>query len=344
MQEASDFSNNELDPARAVYPLTFQPVFKDYPWGGRRLATELGRTIPDGIVAESWDIAGHPNGSSTVREGALAGLTLPEVLARWGKDLVGSRNSKAVESGKFPLLVKILDANTWLSVQVHPEDEYALEHEGDYGKTEMWVVLRAEPGAELIYGFRPGADRERFAEAIDEGNTEEWLHRLPVKPGDVVFVPAGTIHALGPGVMVAEIQQNSDTTYRIYDWGRPRPLHIRQSLDVLNFDNVEPAAYMPTQITDGGPRRELIGECAYFRTERVFLQDGEYFAGDCDGSTFEIWGVLDGSVDITSDGGSVQLQAVDWALLPATLGPFEITARGTTISLRVLTPPNQEQV
>ena len=117
-----------------------------------------------------------------------------------------------------------------------PADDYALEHEGEYGKTEMWVVLRAEPGAELIYGFRPGVDREIFAQAIADGTTAEWLHRLPVKEGDVVFVPAGTIHALGPGVMVAEIQQNSDTTYRIYDWGRPRPLHIEQALDVLDFE------------------------------------------------------------------------------------------------------------
>jgi mannose-6-phosphate isomerase len=343
MQETSDFPSNQDGAARAVYPLTFQPAFKDYPWGGRRLATELGRTIPDGIVAESWDIAGHPNGSSVVREGALAGLTLPQVLTRWGEDLVGSRNAKAVESGKFPLLIKILDANSWLSVQVHPEDAYALEHEGEFGKTEMWVVLRAEPGSELIYGFRPGANREAFAKAIAEGSTEEWLHRLIVKPGDVVYVPAGTVHALGPGVMVAEIQQNSDTTYRIYDWGRERPLHIRQSLDVLDFDNVEPAAYAPVEIAGGGPRRELIGECAYFRTERVFLQDGEYFAGQCDGSTFEIWGVLDGSVDITSDGGGVQLRAVDWTLLPAALGPFEVTANGDATVLRVVTPPNEEQ-
>ncbi len=226
-------------------------------------------------------------------------------------------------------------------MQVHPGDAYAHEHEGDFGKTEMWVILRAEPGAELIYGFRPGADRQTFAAAIADGDTEAWLHRLPVKEGDVVFVPAGTIHALGPGVMVAEIQQNSDTTYRIYDWGRPRPLHIAKALDVLDFDAVEPAALAPVRIDDG-PERELIGECGYFRTERIYLRGGDRFEGECNGETFEIWGVLSGAVAVQSGGGNVALDAVDWALLPAALGQFVVEATGDATVLRVFTPETQE--
>ena len=234
-----------------VYPLTFYPVFKDYPWGGRHLETELGREIPDGIVAESWDIAAHANGSTIVRNGDAAGLTLPQMLERWGLALVGTRNQQALRTGKFPLLIKLLDANTWLSVQVHPKDDYALEHEGEYGKTEMWIVLQAASGAELIYGFNPGVTKEAFAAAIEDGTTEQWLYHLPVEAGDIVFVPAGTVHALGPGVIVAEIQQNSDTTYRIYDWGRPRPLHIDKALDVLDFQVVQPSTYTPTVLCDG---------------------------------------------------------------------------------------------
>ncbi|MCS6826986.1 MAG: hypothetical protein NZ553_10275, partial [Caldilinea sp.] len=149
-----------------IYPLTFDPVFKDYPWGGRNLETKLGRKIPDGVVAESWDIAAHPNGSSVVNAGPLKGKTLPEVQALLGEALVGERNRRALETGKFPLLIKILDANRWLSIQVHPDDAYAMAHEGEPGKTEMWVVLHAEPGAELIYGFAPGMTRQRYAAVI----------------------------------------------------------------------------------------------------------------------------------------------------------------------------------
>ncbi len=323
----------------ALYPLLFEPVFKDYPWGGRNLATQIGRAIPDGIVAESWDIAAHANGSSTVRNGALAGRTLPQALETWGETLAGRRNAASVEAGKFPLLIKLLDANTWLSVQVHPDDAYGLAHEGDYGKTEMWVVLHAEPGAELIYGFQPGVTQAAFARAIAEGHPAELLHRLSVRRGDVIFVPAGTVHALGPGIIVAEIQQNSDTTYRIYDWGRPRPLHIEKALDVLNFEQAAQAAFTPEPLPAGvGVRRELIGECAYFRTERLEFSAGAAYAGECDGATFEIWGVLKGSASIAGAWGAVTLQAVDWALLPAALGAFTVTASAATTALRVFTP------
>lgn len=345
---------HRLGAVPALYPLQFAPVFKDYPWGGRNLATEFGRVLPEGIVAESWEIAAHPNGSSTVRNGPLAGLTLPQVLAMWGEALVGSRNPRALREGKFPLLVKLLDANAWLSVQVHPDDAYGLAHDGEYGKTEMWVVLHAEPRPEgpreLIYGFRPGVTREAFAAAIAEGRTEDFLYRLAVRKGDVVFVPAGTVHALGPGVIVAEIQQNSDTTYRIYDWGRPRPLHIEKALDVLNFKQVEPQAYRPIPLSGseaqrgpGGspeslPRRDLIGECEYFRTERVEFGPGTRYAGECDGTSFEIWGLLEGRVLLTCEWGALTLQGIDWALLPAGLGRFAVEADGPATALRVITP------
>ncbi len=325
-------------PQPAVYPLTFDPVFKDYPWGGRALETRLGRTLPDGIVAESWEIAAHPNGSSRVNAGPLAGRTLPEVLEEWGTDLVGKRSAAALAQGRFPLLVKLLDANRWLSVQVHPNDAYALAHEGDLGKTEMWVVLAAEPGAELIYGFQAGVDRASFARAVEAGESERWLHRLPVRAGDVIFVPAGAIHALGPGILVAEIQENSDTTYRIYDWGRPRPLHIAQALDVLDFQLVEPGVVTPQPVAGAPVRTEVIGECAYFRTERLHLAAGDQYTGVCDGATFEIWGVMQGSVALAWEGDPLRLDAVSWVLLPAALGEFSVRAPADSVLLRVIRP------
>jgi len=321
-----------------IHPLTFAPVFKDYVWGGRNLETKLGRDLPDGIIAESWDIAAHPDGSSTVNNGPLKGKTLPEVLALLGEQLVGSRNRRMVEMDRFPLLIKLLDAHRWLSVQVHPNDAYGLAHEGDLGKTEMWVVLYTEPGAELVYGFKRGVTREGFAQAIADGTVDEWLHYAPIKAGDVIFVPAGTIHALGPGAIVAEIQQNSNTTYRIYDWGRPRPIHIQQALDVLNFDLVEPGPLEPAVIEQNGRRREIIGQCPYFQTERLHLPAGESFQGRCSGETFEIWGVLDGEATVRWAGEPVSLSAVGWVLLPAALGDFRVVADVGSTLLRVFTP------
>jgi mannose-6-phosphate isomerase len=288
-------------------------------------------------VAESWEIAAHPNGASVVRNGALAGTTLSDVLGKWADALVGTRNLAALAQGRFPLLIKLLDANRWLSVQVHPDDAYGLAHAGEFGKTEMWVVLHAEPGSEIIYGFTPGVDREAFAQAIADGETEHLLHRLAVQEGDVIFVPAGAVHALGPGVIAAEIQQNSDTTYRIYDWGRARPLHTEQAMAVLDFDLVAPTAVTPVPVADS-PATELIGECAYFRTERLRMAVDETIAGACDGSTFEIWGVLRGAVRVDWAGESISLRAVDWVLLPAALGHFSITATADCELLRVITP------
>ncbi|MEZ4580051.1 MAG: mannose-6-phosphate isomerase, class I [Caldilineaceae bacterium] len=322
----------------SIYPLTFTPIFKDYVWGGRNLAEKLGRTIPDGIVAESWEIAAHPDGSSTVSAGPLAGKTLADVQELLGEALVGARNRRMLELGRFPLLVKLLDANRWLSVQVHPDDAYALAHGNDLGKTEMWIVLYAEPDAELIYGFKAGVTKEAFADAIVDGTVEQWLHRIAVKPGDVVFVPAGTVHALGTGVIVAEIQQNSNTTYRIYDWGRPRPIHVQQALDVLDFDQIEPDPLTPKLLDDTSYIHERIGRCDYFQTERFFMAEGDAYTGNCDGSTLEIWGVLEGEAVFTWDGAPVTVDEIGWVLLPAALGSFQVEVTSDSTLIRVFTP------
>lgn len=327
-----------------LYPLTFDPVFKDYVWGGRNLADKLGRTLPDGIVAESWDVAAHPNGSSIVNQGPLQGKTLADVMTLWGADLVGSNSEEALELGKFPLLIKLLDANRWLSVQVHPDDTYGLAHEGEFGKTEMWVVLEAEPGAEIVYGFKLGVTREQYAREIAEERAADSLHRLPVQKGDVIFVPAGAVHALGPGIIVAEIQQNSDTTYRIYDWGRPRPIHLEQALAVLDFSMVEPGPAQPrTLLNDNGLQVEQLAACPYFETDRVTLPSDSAFYGLCDGTTFEIWAVLEGRATIEWSGEPVTLSGVSWALLPAELGEFQVIAEEKSTLLRVTVPESDEE-
>jgi mannose-6-phosphate isomerase len=253
-------------------------------------------------------------------------------------DLIGSNNAWAQERGKFPLLIKLLDANRALSVQVHPNDAYALKNEGnELGKTEMWVVLHAEPDAAIILGVKAGTTPENFRQAILDGDLEKYLHRVPVQAGDVVCVPAGSLHAILGGLLIAEIQQNSNTTYRVYDWnrvgadGRGRPLHIDQALDVINFDQVAPGLCPPELVHEAnGTRRYRLCRNRYFVTERVEMAAGAVFNGRCDGSSLEIWGVIEGEALVND----VTVTAVNFTLLPAALGDFTITAATESILLR----------
>mgnify|MGYP000858913339 FL=1 len=320
-----------------LYPLLFEPVLKDYIWGGRNLAERLGRDLPPGRVAESWEIAAHEDGTSVVRNGRFAGQPLTAVYAALGLSLIGANNAWAQARGKFPLLVKLLDARDKLSVQVHPNDEYALAHEGnELGKTEMWVVLHAEPDARVILGVRAGTTAAAFRAAITAGTLERHLHSIAIRPGDAVCVPSGSVHAILGGALIAEIQQNSNTTYRVYDWnrasgGHARELHIDKALDVINFTQVEPALSPPHVVEErDGVRRLLLCRNRYFTTERVELASGAVYSGACDGRTLEIWGVIGGHVAI----GGLSLTAVQFALLPAALGPFRVVAGEEAVCLR----------
>lgn len=320
-----------------LYPMKFTPVLKDYIWGGRNLE-RLGRPLPGGIIAESWEIAGHEDGTTAVANGRFAGQPLTAVHAQLGLDLIGSHCDWAQARGKFPLLVKLLDANRPLSVQVHPPDEYALAHEGnELGKTEMWVVLEAKPGAKVQLGVKAGTTPALFRRGIETGNLETYLHYVTVKPGDHICVPAGTLHAIMDGILLAEIQQNSNTTYRVYDWnrpgagGRPRPLHVEQALAVIDFNQVEPAPSPPRLLEQAaGVRRWQLCRNPYFVTERVEMAAGAAFTGRCDGRSLEIWGTLTGTVALNEEA----LPAVQFLLLPAALGDFTVTAVASATLLR----------
>jgi len=344
--EGEVLSRIDITLNEAIYPLTFAPVFRDYIWGGRHLETVLGRQIPDGIVAESWEISGHASSPTFVDSGPLAGVSLPGLLSTLGLDLVGQRSLEMLKREKFPLLIKLLDANQPLSVQVHPNDEYAAKHEnGELGKTEMWYVLHAKPSAYLIYGLAKETTPEAFGRAAKTGELDEYLHKLPVKTGDAVFIPAGSLHAIMDGIIIAEIQQNSDTTYRVYDWnrvgadGQSRPLHIDKALEVTNFRQLQPTSY-PIELieTFAGYKRERITACPYFNVERLTLDTGSTFRGRCDGSTFEIWGVISGAGTISWAGKPLELSAVRFTLLPAILGDFEVQATQPSEWLRVYVP------
>jgi mannose-6-phosphate isomerase len=244
------------------------------------------------------------------------------------------------------LLIKLLDAEKRLSVQVHPTDDYALTYAGgELGKTEMWYVLHARPGAQLILGLQPGVTPEAFRQAIADNRLEACLHHLPVKAGDAVFVPSGTVHAILEGLVVAEIQQSSDMTYRVYDWGRvgadgrPRPLHVDRALEVINFQQVEPGPYQPLCLsTEEGVTRHEISRSGYFVVEKVTLAPGAVYAGRTSDETLEIWGTVEGNSELTWAGEPVSLPGVRFCLLPACLGDFAVQAIEATTMLRVYLP------
>jgi mannose-6-phosphate isomerase len=324
-----------------IYPMIFKPVLKHYLWGGRNLQ-KLGRDLPkDKQVAESWEIAGHDDGMTPVKNGFYAGKTLNQLLEILGLDLVGDNNQWALERGKFPLLVKLLDAERRLSVQVHPDDDYAQKNEGnELGKAEMWVILWAKTGAEIIYGFSEEISPATFQQAVWSGSVDRYLNHIPVKTGDHVCVPPGTLHAILEGVLLAEIQQNSNTTYRVYDWnrtdkdGQPRPLHVEKALDVINFRQIDVTLSEPCIIKKTEQiRHERLCYNAYFTTERLtFNQESEY-VGTCDRSSLEIWGILAGRAVIAGE----LVEEVQFCLLPAGMGKYLIQADQGSVLLRAYT-------
>ena len=212
-----------------MYPIKLKPALKDYIWGGTRLKSDFHKTSDLERVAESWELSCHKDGPSIIENGELAGLTLDEYVKRYGTNVLGTNCSK-FES--FPILIKLIDAKDNLSVQVHPDNDYALRVEGEYGKTEMWYIVDCDDGAELLYGFKNSISKEEFKERIQNNTLTEVTNRVRVNKGDAFFIEAGCLHAIGKGIVIAEIQQNSNTTYRIYDYGRlgtdgkPRDLHI----------------------------------------------------------------------------------------------------------------------
>jgi mannose-6-phosphate isomerase len=327
-----------------LYPLLFQPVLKDYLWGGRNLATLFKRELPDGVVAESWEIAAHEDGVTIIRNGPYAGRTLADLHGELGLALIGRRSNWAQQRDKFPLLIKLLDAHRRLSVQVHPDDEYALTHEGnELGKTEMWVILHADEDAAIILGLAPETTPETFRQALETGDLEPHLHHIPVETGDFVCVPSGSLHAILGGIVIAEIQQNSNTTYRVFDWnradddGRPRPLHVEKALEVINFQQIAPTLPQIQPLSEeNGVRRLALCRNRYFSVERIEMAVGAVYEGECDGRTLEIWGAISGEASVNGGGRTVALPAVRFTLLPAEMGPFTIAANSqASVLLRV---------
>ena len=301
-----------------LYPLTFYPVLKRYLWGGRRLATLLNKPLGDGNdYAESWEIADHDHGQSVVANGSLAGTTLHELVISLGPELLG----KHFPQSRFPLLFKFLDCQRDLSVQVHPSDAAASRlTPPDLGKTEAWVILDARPGSRIYAGLKHGCDRAALVAAVQCGNTADCLHVIEARARQCLFIPAGIVHARGAGLLVAEIQQASDTTYRLYDWGRvgpdglPRTLHVNEALDAIDYTagEVEPQRPQARE----RPGIECLVRCDKFVLDRWTLDRDELLHLD---DRFHIVSVLDGELQITvpTTGFEWTLAHGQTALLPA---------------------------
>ncbi|TNJ62748.1 class I mannose-6-phosphate isomerase [Paenibacillus hemerocallicola] len=313
------------------YPLKFKPEMKERVWGGRALG-QFGLELPDGPIGEGWMIGDHPNGTTKVVNGELAGMGLDEVREAYGETMFGTKGSSR-ETGRFPLLIKLLDCNDDLSVQVHPDNDYSGLPEGELGKTEMWYVLDAKPGAKIIYGLKPGIDRGSFAQGIAENRIMECLQEVEVSAGDSFYIPAGTVHALCAGVLVAEIQQNSDTTYRLYDYdrlgldGKPRELHIEDSLNVTAYGG-SGATRMKTDV--GAPNEWLpLASSPYFIVEKGVTEGSWKLATSPD--SFTIIVVCDGSGTLEWTDGSIGLERGNCFLLPADLGSYSLNGRLTVL-------------
>jgi mannose-6-phosphate isomerase len=316
-----------------LYPLTFRPVFKRYLWGGRRLGDLLGKPIGEGNdFAESWEIADHIHGQSIVACGPLAGTTLHKLVSTHGAELF----AKHAPQSRFPLIFKLLDCQRDLSVQVHPDDSTAaMLTPPDLGKTEAWVVLDAEPGSKIYAGLKKSCDLPTFSRAIHAGKTAEFLHSFEPEVGDCIFIPAGTVHALGAGLLVAEIQQASDTTYRLYDWdrvgpdGRPRQLHVEQGLAATDFSAVEVGQVVP-QSTDTLNRERLV-HCDKFVLDRWTLKSTSQIGGH---NRFHIICVISGEARLP-DYNNIKLPRGQTVLLPASV-PFltlEATPAATILDM-----------
>ena len=319
-----------------MYPIKLKPAFKDYLWGGTRLRDDFGKDCDFDKIAESWELSCHKDGNSVVADGEFAGLTLAQYIEKEGKSVLGT-NCEKFEN--FPILIKLIDAKDNLSVQVHPNNEYAQRVEGEYGKTEMWYVVDCDEGAALLYGFKHNITKEEFRERIENNTLLEVTNSVPVKKGDVFFIEAGTLHAIGKGILIAEIQQNSNTTYRIYDYGRvgadgkPRQLHIDKAVDVTNLCPAKP--YPQSEPVDmGGWTKKRLAKCEYFTVDVINVDTSA--ALEADKSSFVNILVLDGGCVLSSEGNdAVELKKGDSVFIPAGLGKFELTGKCSAVMTHI---------
>lgn len=302
-----------------MYAIRFENLYYDKIWGGKDFK-KFRSNVPEKNIGESWDIACHKNGMSIVDNGELKGKSFKEIIEEYGEKLLGTEINKE----KFPLLIKLINSNSNLSVQVHPNDEYANKYEGEYGKTEAWYVIDAKPGAELIVGTK-NCTKKEFEKAIEEGTTEKYLNNIKVKKGDCYLINSGLVHAIGEGLIIAEIQQNSDVTYRVYDYNRGRELHVNKALDVIDFDLKAINCSTNSMKEFNEYSKMLLCDNEYFTMEKYNIHKN--FIDISDEKKFYVITCVDGQGEIKSNNRIDNIKKGDSYLIPATLGQYSITGQ-----------------
>ena len=317
-----------------LYPLTFRPIFKERVWGGRNLERLYKKEIPPRVpIGESWEITDRPEGVSVIANGPLAGKDLRWLMEHRRPALLGSEISD-----RFPLLIKILDAQEKLSLQVHPPAALAARLGGE-PKTEMWYIADAAPGAELYVGLRNGVTREQFEQGIQDGSVAGCVHTVSVKAGDAMFLPSGRVHAIGAGNVIFEIQQNSDTTYRVFDWnrtgldGKPRELHVAPSLASIDFHDFEPTLIQSKYSPNPSFKVRYLAHDPLFHVDACQVKRGQRFY--LRSASVQVIGVVRGKLAITFEEHALRLNAGEFALLPACLGRVALQAETAVEFLQI---------
>jgi mannose-6-phosphate isomerase len=319
-----------------LYPLTFQPILKERVWGGRKLASLYQKALPPDVpIGESWEISDRPGDVSIIANGPLAGRDLHWLLEQHPAELLGKAHSLG---GRFPLLIKILDAQEKLSLQVHPPPAQAAKLGGE-PKTEMWYIADAAPGAELYVGLRRGVDHQQFERKIQDGTVAECFHRVPVRSGDAMFLPSGRVHAIGAGLVIFEIQQNSDTTYRVFDWnrvgldGKPRALHVAESLASIDFMDFEPALVGSRYHAAGKLQVRSVVRDRLFTVEACRAEAGA--SAPLAPGKMQIVAILSGQLQISDTQTTVTVAPGQFCLIPAGLNAARVTAAAPSSFLRI---------
>ena len=324
-------------------PFLLAPFPKDYLWGGNRLNDDYGKRIAATPLAETWECSTHPDGQSTVASGTYSGQVLADVL-KYHPEYLGTHPLRIMDGvPELPILVKLIDAKSDLSVQVHPDDEYAALNEGSLGKTEMWYVLAANKDAELVYGFNQDMTKERVVDAIHNGRIKAFLNHVPVHKHDLFHIESGTVHAIGAGTLIAEIQESSNITYRLYDYdrvdknGQKRPLHIKKALDVLNL-NASNAPRQPMRVLryQSGCASELLSRCKYFQVERLLLNteiSRKLMAFQTGRNSFHVLLCIDGCGVLFGEGFTLNFFKGDCIFVPAESIPLKIHGKAQFLNI-----------
>lgn len=323
-------------------PFLLKPATKDYLWGGNRINDDFGKNISVHPLAETWECSTHPDGKSVIASGFFLGMTLDEVFKQY-PEMMGS-HAISVANGQFPIMIKFIDAKEDLSIQVHPNDEYAKQYENSLGKTEMWYVLGARSDSHIVYGFNCELDKDQAKQIISNDTVEKYLNTIQVHKNDVFFIEPGTIHAIGSGTLIAEIQENSNITYRLYDYnrvdknGKKRQLHIDKALDVVNLkQTVLPRQPMRVLKYQNGFASESLGSCKYFQVDRIILNT-EVNRNLCfyqtDSTSFRVLLCIDGCGSILVDDNIMNFFKGDCIFVPANSAQLKLHGKAQLLSVK----------